>query len=569
MTDANGDFTSYKVAVTSVQLTRADGTLVETLPATQTVDFAQLVNVSELLSALSVPAGNYVSGSLTVDYTSAAVSVEVNGTPTVATVLNSAKANPGVVKLDLQLDPSKPLVVTPGRIARLALDFNLAASNDVDTTQAPPVVTPHPIIVASIVPADTRETRVRGTLASSDAGTSSYVVNVRPFEERSQNIGQVTVHTTSTTTFEINGAAAVTGTAGFKALAALPAGTITAAFGTLSTTDQSFTATRVLAGTSLESTTLDTLVGNVISRSGKTLTVRGATFGPHDGDDRFVTGSATVTLADATAVTQSGSANTALTSAAISVGQRITAFGKSSTDASGNVTLDATSGRVRLEPTQLTGQFVSGGAGVASIALQSIDGRAVSAFNFAGTGASAAQDADPKNYEIGVQTLPLAGIAAGTPMRFIGFVTPFGAAPPDFTASTLVNFADTASDLQVSWAHGGTAAPFVTLASSGIVVDLANSALGTLHFVRTGPTVLDLKSIPANPKIVADPASTGPFAVGSDPSHVKTLSAFADFVTELKARLGAGAKMDALWARGSFDAASDTFTAKQVAVLLQ
>src|SRR3974390_286934 len=54
LTDASGDFVSYTVAVTSLALKRADGTTVETLPSTATVDFTQLVDLSELVSAVDV-----------------------------------------------------------------------------------------------------------------------------------------------------------------------------------------------------------------------------------------------------------------------------------------------------------------------------------------------------------------------------------------------------------------------------------------------------------------------------------------------------------------------------------
>ncbi|HLN48901.1 MAG TPA: hypothetical protein VK251_05285, partial [Steroidobacteraceae bacterium] len=43
LTDAPGDFLSYIVNVASLQLTRSDGTVVQTVPATTQVDFAQLV----------------------------------------------------------------------------------------------------------------------------------------------------------------------------------------------------------------------------------------------------------------------------------------------------------------------------------------------------------------------------------------------------------------------------------------------------------------------------------------------------------------------------------------------
>src|SRR5208283_1619163 len=71
LTDAPGDFVNYIVNVVSLQLTRSDGTVVQTVPATTQVDFAQLVNLSEIISAGQIPAGQYVSAQLTLDYSGA------------------------------------------------------------------------------------------------------------------------------------------------------------------------------------------------------------------------------------------------------------------------------------------------------------------------------------------------------------------------------------------------------------------------------------------------------------------------------------------------------------------
>ena len=51
ITDADGDFLSYTVDVTSLKLKKANGTLVETLPASTRIDFAQLVMFRILPSA--------------------------------------------------------------------------------------------------------------------------------------------------------------------------------------------------------------------------------------------------------------------------------------------------------------------------------------------------------------------------------------------------------------------------------------------------------------------------------------------------------------------------------------
>lgn len=202
-----GDFLSYTIDVTSLQLKKANGATVQTLPVTSRIDFAQLVDLDEVLSAGQIPAGNYVSATLNVDYSNASIVVD-NGAGTGVTVapVNASGTALGQVALNVELDNRNHLVITPGRVARLAFDLNLAASNTVDLAGLK--VTVSPFIVASVVPPDTRETRVRGRgdLASVDVAGSSYTVDLRPFHERASSLGQVVVHTTTSTTFEINGA---------------------------------------------------------------------------------------------------------------------------------------------------------------------------------------------------------------------------------------------------------------------------------------------------------------------------------------------------------------------------
>ncbi|MEA3175362.1 MAG: hypothetical protein QOF42_2773, partial [Gammaproteobacteria bacterium] len=75
ITDAAGDFLSYKVNLVSLQLQKSDGTMVETLPATTAVDFVQLISLSEVISARQIPPGNYVAAQVTVDFSNAAIMV--------------------------------------------------------------------------------------------------------------------------------------------------------------------------------------------------------------------------------------------------------------------------------------------------------------------------------------------------------------------------------------------------------------------------------------------------------------------------------------------------------------
>ena len=50
MTDAAGDFLSYIVTLTSLQLQTANGASVETLPAAAPVDFTKLVNLDRFIA---------------------------------------------------------------------------------------------------------------------------------------------------------------------------------------------------------------------------------------------------------------------------------------------------------------------------------------------------------------------------------------------------------------------------------------------------------------------------------------------------------------------------------------
>ena len=62
-------------------LERLEGSDLEALPTRQRVDFAGLVDLTELVTAATIPNGTYVSASIRLDYANADVSVEVNGAP--------------------------------------------------------------------------------------------------------------------------------------------------------------------------------------------------------------------------------------------------------------------------------------------------------------------------------------------------------------------------------------------------------------------------------------------------------------------------------------------------------
>ena len=556
LTDDPGDFLSYVVTVDSLQLTRSDGTVVETVPNTTQVDFAQLVDLAEIVSAEQIPDGEYTTVTLTLDYTSANIVVD-NGTASglaVTNILNSAGgALASPVQMTLQLPPGDPLVITAGAIANLALDFNLAATNTLVTYPAPlnPVVdtTPatspavyigsittslglavevSPALAASLVPDTTRQIRVRGPLVSVSTSADTYTIDVRPFFNASGSQGTFTVNTSPSTTFTINGTGYNTqagGIAALNALANTTPPTLTLAYGAFNVSTGTFTASEVLAGSSVTGGNLDSVEGTVVARtdsgSGDTLTVsRGRIFRAWQGGFLPIFNrNVTVDIGSGTLVTedlQSGP----FSIANISVGQHLQVFGKFS-DPSGAPVLDAAvaGGSARLMVTSLWGMYASntgnGGAGsVVTLNLESLDGLPPSAFNFAGTGVTSAQDATASSYTVGVPSalLPTAW-TPGAPARFAGFVAPFGTADgtstpivPDFSAITLVNYTGADTVLLLGWMPPGTAAPFASLSNTSTSLTLTQSTLQSAAWYRfsLGPESIAATTLTSGLTLTAD-----------------------------------------------------------------
>lgn len=566
LTDADGDFLSYAVDVQSLTLRRADGTVVEALPVAPRVDFAQYVDLTEFLTAATVPSGAYVEGVLRLDYRNAEITVESGGEPVPATVVAPDGTALGIVDVRVVLDDRQRLVVAPGRPALLTLDFDLAATHEVELATSPATVTARPVLVASLEPVEQKELRLRGPLVSVDVPGGAYRVDLRPFHLRSGDLGEVTVHTTPDTLYEVNGTQ-YAGTAGLEALAAAGAGTPTVAHGMLAAAERRFTAERVYAGSSVPGQGVDAVLGSVLARSGDTLTVRGATVLRRDGGPRFVRGTIDVEVGPDTRVLRDGLRSSApLGAEAISVGQRIAAFGQLR-DAGDGYALDATGGRVRLHLTHLGGRVVSAGPGALTLDLAAIDGRSVDAFDFAGTGVAPAQDADPGAYEIATGALGAGMLAPGEWVRVYGFVEPFGLAPPDFRGRTLVDFAGLRARLAIGWGEAGTTAPFLEIGPAGIVVDLANPDLGGRHHVRVGPRVIDLKALAAAPRIV--PAAGGPaaYVIRQDGSG-QAFADFGRFAEELVRRLDGNARLVGFGATGRYDGPANEFAARSAIAML-
>jgi hypothetical protein len=293
--------------------------------------------------------------------------------------------------------------------------------------------------------------------------------------------------------------------------------------------------------------------------------IRGGTLIRTGDDALFTRGDIEVRLGSGTEVTQDGGSDTPLDIDAISVGQRIQAFGDASSSDS-NPILDATGGRVRLHLTHLTGTVNAATTGEVRLNLFSIDGRDPQFFDFDHTGSSLISEANPQDYQVDTGTLDISDFDTGEGIGVFGFVAPFESAPPDFTAKTLVDFSDLRALLGIGWGFGGTEAPFLSMGQNGFVIDPTNIDLGQRQFLEVGPRVFDITSDLPEP-ITIEPAETGPtlYAVARG-LEVETFSDFGDFASRVNSLLNGGSNMRSFTARGSFDQDTTTLSANYVAI---
>jgi len=467
LTDAEGDFAAYTVTVTSVLLEKANGTTVETLPLSTSVDFAELTEVTEFLTIATVPAGVYESVSLGLDFSNAEILVQDDQGDEVLAEPLDEQDNPLLqLTVRLHLASTDTIRIAPGIPAAFSLDFDLDASNEIDLTVTPPTVTVLPFLLASAELEADRAHRLRGVLASVDEAASEATLMVRPFRHRTGDFGEFTFFADENTLFEIDGEAS-SGAEGLASLAMKPEETPVVALGMI--VDGRYLASHVLAGTSVSWAQADVVKGIVTAREADTLLVRGAKIEYRDGVT-IRRGEIRVHLGENTKVTALGLDNSTLNKDSISVGQLIVAFGELLDD----ISLDATESHVRMQVSQLTATVLEASPLIAS--LHYLNGRRLGIFDFSGTGSTPEDDADLENYELHTATLPLTTVDAGDLVQVRGHVNTFGMAPADFNALTVIDLQTDmrAAMFAASW-ENATGQPFLALDPARIDLDLSEA----------------------------------------------------------------------------------------------
>jgi hypothetical protein len=574
LTDGDGDFLSYTVDVLALELEKRDGTVIEVLPNSTRVDFAQYVELTEFVSIATVPPGDYVAGRIRLDYTAAEVFVEADGDAKAATVVDADGNTMTQTELTIKLAERDHLVIFKGRPSLLTLDFDLDASHLVDIESTPPVATAEPFIIAELDPVDTKDIRVRGRLIETNVEEMFYTVALRPFHDAAGDFGRIKVNVTDRTDFEVNEQAFV-GAEGLRALNAAGQGTLTIAQGVLNVAERAFTAHYVVAGSSVPGNGLDAVKGNVISRNGDDLTVRGGTVILTDNDRAFFRDDVTVTVGPDTVVYKAfntdrplGMPMRLLDISAISVGQRVTIRGEVVSNDELGVHIDATQGTVAMHITHLSGTVNTIMPGQVDIDLQSIDRRRVDVFDFSGTGTSFETDADPDNYEVATgPLLSMASDATGQPVVVYGFPYEFGAAPPDFEGRTILDYSDVRSALGVGWGVEGTTAPFLMMDGAGLLLDNQNPDIDQRHYIKQGPVLIDLTALDSNTLIAPRESGRKVFTIKTTDS-LQLYADFDDFVNALTLELNGVNAARSMYARGHYNADTNVFTAYKVFVYI-
>ncbi len=578
-TPSSDTFLVYRVGLTSVQLQSSDGkSSLKLLPAT-TVDFAELLDLSEVLGAAAVAKGTYTSAVITLDYSAAQIVYDDGSADGVAlSPVNSSGQAVSQVTTTITLDPSAPYRSAARQAGRLALDFNLAASNVVNLSAKTVTITP--MVAGSTLPIDAKQARIRGPIVS--ANSASFATGVVPFEGTVAGLGQLAIEPSTMTNYAINGFVS-TGSAGQAQLAALPAQSLAVVYGTLTSSDTvasattttpvvtnpttptttptttttttttssvSFTASQVLVDNSAQGLPLDRVSGIVLARSGNTLGLEDATLTQSDGTNTFIPGTTIVNVGVNTAVTFFGqSAATVISPQQISVGSSIDAFGTASATSTGGILLDASAGRVRLDLTEASGQVTAQGSGALTLNLASLGGRSVGAFVFLGSGAAA------DRYGVVTDGLDLANSVVGAPVVVTGFPSAFGSAFPNLAAVTLLDPTTIQAELVVDW-PGGTAAPFTTFDSSAITLDATNSSIGLRHQIQIGSQIIDVVGLPSDPLITPSTGSTVIYSIGHAVSlSVESFNTYQAFIAQLQTELS-GAQATGITAVGQYNAST-------------
>jgi len=530
-----------------------------------------------------------------------------------ASPLVITKGNTSQLSLDFLLTASNSVNPTAGTV--IVNPVMAASSLPIDTKMGRLRGLLSGATAATTTSSGSSTTSITGTsVTSTTIGT--YTTGIKPFDGLVTSGGSMSVSPTPTTVFEINGTPSI-GTAGITALAALSPGAWTVAYGTLASTTSttsiplsttttpdnpdttvgaggifgastdttasdtttttplatafttstnvSFTPTQIWAGSSVQGGGFDRISGVVTARNGSSLTVPSATWTTSAGVTSFVSGTATITGGTGTVVilpAQAGVQNNS--TANVSVGSVIDAFGTATEGSNGNVALDVTAGRVRLENTVASGTVTIQGTTSLTVNLATLGGRSVAPFVFTGTGSNPAQ------YLASTSGLDLSNSVETAPVELTGLTAFYGAGgggQPDFIATLLLDYTSINAELVLDWGSGGSAMPFAAMATGGL--ELLNTGIvpGLRHQIAVGAYPVDLTTLGADVTIEPSTSTTLVYSIAhASTATVENFNTFAAFATQLQSELNGTTVVTLITADGVYTPAGAILTATSVTV---
>lgn len=567
ITDAEGDFLQYEVALDSVQLVNAAGDQISVLPTRARIDFAQYTDVTEILSVAQVPVGVYTRAQITVDFSDASlVTQDAAGNVLPATAVDTAGNPLAQITVDIDLagvGDEQGLRLRPGVPARFTLDFDLDASNTVaiDDAGTPDDVSDDSAttLVAAVWVAEPRldterEHRLRGLLQSVDSSAPSVTLALRPFHLRSGAFGEITLALSDAAVYEID-QQSYAGADGVNALAALAPNSPLVAIGHFVQSDERFLVDQVFAGSSVPWAGGEFIKGVVTARDGNSVTVQGVRFTPEDAA-AIVSPSLQFLLTDDTRITYAGQP-AALDQTAISIGQRLRVY-------DGTAGGEVEAQHISLLKNQLRAKVIEAADGLMVAELALFNGRRSAAYQWAQSGTDAA------NYRILDNGLPH-NLIAGDYLKARGWVSAYDFAnnaavnPWDFEATTLIDLAVDArgAGIHIVWDEAS-----LGLAEAGadrIQLILTDADAGVVHVAGFRESLADVESVTLT---AADTNGALYSLAVRGEAGVQVFLDFADFSAALAERVAAGDRLHRLSASGQWQDAEQNFAAKRLVMSL-
>lgn len=560
MDSASDQVDSFQVDVTALDLTRLNHAAFQALAAPVTLDFADLTDSGQLLNLVDAPLGNYVSASITLDFTHATCLLTGQSTP--ATILDDQGAalnGPIVVPVTL----SGVFVLGAAAHKQIEIDLDLAQSLQIDAANNTVAFTP--TFSVRTDPAQQHPIAIAGRLASIDTVHSSFVVTLK--DDNGLAIANVTCGSDNATVFQTNGVPA-TGMTGLNALALLPLDTWVQAQGTVDVALARIDVTNVNAGIGTWNGGTDIIEGHVIDRSGAagadaTFTVLGRSSNAAHDTFQFNT-SFTVTSSFAGTHVVRHASSTAYDTDEINVGQHVRIFGTLSGTA-----MDVTAGVLREQPTWIFGTAAGAPAsGQLTLALAFVGMRDQTLYQWADGGTT---PPNPSALVADVGALADAlQIDVGTHVLLRGYFSGVSDAGADFTADAVTN-ADTAPALLLVRNILGTG--FDVALTCGVAqIDITitgSAAAGEYAVIDQG--LVGITSLPSAPTPTIVPAGgVGLYAIRDiTAGGITTYLSFITFSASLNDRISAGAQVRHVAAIGPYDAGTNTVTASLASVVVQ